>query len=805
MRSFLRIIFWFFSLCGVTFAQSDVDAFLGRYQDIWSNDTGQSYENTVWDTWEPALLITTSDTADTVDNIEIEVDEVTTGSLLQDDPLGQDIDVVRNEWGDQQEVLEWLYLRPVQYDITDGTLEVIWRDAPDGYVYTLPLEHTHVEVHIAWFVSRTTVTHTFTNPYATPIEASYMFPLWSDGAVDHMEMTIWNRTIIWSIKQKEKALEIYEQAKQEWKIASLLDQNRPNVFTQRVANILPWAKIEITISYFEPVRYDDGEYSYVFPMVVWPKFIPWGVTDGAEVTSPQISPHLTPYDITLKVNLDTWTPVVDLMSETHEIDIQKESETQLDITFAHDEIPNKDFVLTYVLSDDAPKVWTIFHKEPQDEKWFVALTIDPQLEPKPEEVLAKEIVFVLDSSGSMMWNPIQWVKDLMTQTIQWLTEKDSFNIIDFNSGAEALFPDAVPVKKITKDMWQQYVDELTAWWGTNMHVAFDLALEQSDGTNWKARIVVIMTDGDVWNEEQVLNLITDKLWNNKVFVFWVDLASNTYLLDKIAEVGKWKSIYAYSSETLDDKVQEFYESFRYPLLTDIEVDWGEARVDNVLPTIIPDLYAGQPLRLVGQFEQPGESLIKITWKQWPFDFSQDLVLQFPEENKNDALKSFRWREKIDELYMERRFEISEEYREWKTTEEREASTDTFEEAITELWLNYHILTEFTSFVAVDETIVNTWEVLEVEVPIYGVDGKDMQGTWPIAKSSKTKVYDASYAQDESVATVVWWRPNFTLPAFLPQTWAELPNSKMSMSRYISYIVLGLLSVLLLISTYVIIE
>lgn len=794
-------------------AQSDENAFIWRYQDdIWSiKDQDIVVEQTPTDllnspltiSWDierrTELSISVSDTGDLTDVIEVsEMSEIS-------EPVGEEgpveswdlddirlwvVDLKRNQWVNQAEVLEWLYLRPVEYDISDGTLEIIWRDAPEWFVYILPLEHTDVEVHIAGFVSRTTVTHTFTNPYATPIEASYMFPLWSDGAVDHMQMQIWNRTIIWSIKEKEQAEAIYQQAKAEWKIASILDQNRPNVFTQRVANILPGAKIEITISYFEPVRY-DGEYTYIFPMVVGPKFNPWSVTDPTDVVSPQIPSHLTPYDITMNVNLDAGTPVVNLKSETHDINIQKETESVLKITFAGDEIPNKDFAFTYWLSSDAPNFWTLFHKEPQDEKWFVALTVDPQIEPTEEQVLPKEIIFVLDSSGSMMGNPLAGVKSLMTQTIQWLQGKDSFNIIDFNSGAEALFVDAVPVIASTKEQGQRYVDDLVAWGWTNMHVAFDLALEQSDGNIWKARIVVIMTDGDVWNEDQVLNLLTEKLWNNKVFVFWVDTASNTYLLDKIAEVWKWKSIYAYSSEELDEKVNEFYESFRYPLLTDIEVDRWDARVDNVLPRIIPDLYAGQPLRLVWQFEQTWESLVTISGKQWSFDFSKELTLVFPEDNKNDALKSYRWREKIDEMYKDRRFEIGKESRDGRNTEYRDQSRADFKQEITDLWINYHILTEYTSFVAVDHTeVVNTGELLGVEVPIYGVDGKQMQGSsssfegageevvTTITTTTSTPSTTSRVMDIKSQLQWTWWSnswpvPSFNLPTFLPQTWAWL--------------------------------
>ena len=327
-----------------------------------------------------------------------------------------------------------------------GELRIL---APDGKpAGVCPLEHTDVAADIAGFVGRVTVRQTFHNPTDSKIEAVYVFPLPQNAAVDDMVMTVGDRRIVARIKPRDEAREIYEAARLAGHVASLLDQERPNIFTQSVANIEPGVEVVIEISYVETLKYDEGVFEWVFPMVVGPRYIPGGgsapapmtkgqdtprVPDGSKITPP-VAPKGTRagHDISLQATIwgGTGTLPYDIKSELHEIGIVQGRVHACFVSLKNKaEIPNRDFVLRYRLGSDEIGDTFLMHSDERGS--FFTLVLQPPRRIIPEQLMRRELIFVLDTSGSMRGFPLEKAKETMSRLIDTMHEGDTFNIITF--------------------------------------------------------------------------------------------------------------------------------------------------------------------------------------------------------------------------------------------------------------------------------------------------------------------------------------------------------------------------------------
>jgi len=303
-----------------------------------------------------------------------------------------------------------------------------------------PLRHTDVQVRIAGPLARVTVTQEFHNPFAEKIEAVYTFPLPPDSAVDDMTMHVGDRTIRGLIKPRDEARKIYEEARRTGRIASLLDQERPNIFTQAVANILPGATVQIQIGYVETVPYEAGAYSFNFPMVVAPRYMPRrGVPDAARI-APPVTPEGTRagHDIAVEVHLDAGVPIGAIESRTHDVAIERPNPRQAVVKLRDKSvIPNKDFILKYGVAGRRVEDAVLTHTG------YFTLLLQPPDRVQPAEIAPKELVFVLDTSGSMSGFPIEKAKEAMGLALDGLHPRDTFNLITFSGDIEILFPVAV--------------------------------------------------------------------------------------------------------------------------------------------------------------------------------------------------------------------------------------------------------------------------------------------------------------------------------------------------------------------------
>lgn len=557
-----------------------------------------------------------------------------------------------------------------------------------------PLEHTQVDVQIAGPIAEIAITQTFRNTSEGFIEATYVFPLQEEAAVDAAVMRIGEREIRAEIKEREEAKKLYEAARDEGKAASLTQQERPNIFTQKVANIPPGATIEVLLHVVQPLDYEDGVYRFDFPLVVGPRFIPADqpLADALAI-SPPVLPTTAADDqgIQARVDLDIGVmmgfPIGALRSPSHSaarIEARgDEGEVRLSGARA-----DRDFVLE-IDPDVADPVAGLIGQDGHFE-----LLLEPPVAPPPEKVVPRELVFVVDTSCSMSGKPIEMVQDAMRTALNDMLPGDSFQIIRFDDAVSALSSAPLPATPENVSRGITFIDHISGSGGTNMMAGILAALDYPDAVDprrgERQRIVALMTDGYIGNDQQILATISDHLGDSRIFAFGVGSSVNRYLLDQAASIGRGSVSYMLLNQDPREQVERFYDRIARPVLTDIHVDWGQMRVDSVYPERIPDLYAGQPLQLFGRYRGAGE--VVVTGRMGGKKFRQTLTMnELPQAEGTGLLPSAWARARVGALSQQLLWGQDEEV----------------EKEILETALEYSILSPYTSFVAVERHILNT--------------------------------------------------------------------------------------------------
>ena len=612
-----------------------------------------------------------------------------------------------------------------QENVTEGALFAVGKKGKS--LGACPLKHTSVKTDISGFLARVTVTQEFENNFTEPIEAVYTFPLSQNSAVDAMTMKIGERTIRGKILKREEARKVYEDAKTEGKTASLLDQERPNIFTQAVANILPSEKIIIEISYVETLKYEDGSYEFVFPMTVAPRYIPGSIIDANKI-SPTVALTRAGHDISIEVNLNAGVPVEEIRSNSHEIESINLSANSAKISLKDAEtIPNKDFILRYDVTGKRIEDAILTHKDARG--GFFTLMLSPPDRFTTEDITPKEIVFVLDTSGSMSGFPIEKAKEALKLSLDGLYPNDTFNLITFAGDTAIVFDKPVPATQANLERAQRFLDEKESGGGTEMMAAIKAALEPSDAQD-HIRIVCFMTDGMVGNEAAIIAEV-QKHPKARVFSFGIGESVNRYLLDKIASEGNGEAEYVALTDDGSKAAKRFYERVRTPLLTDISIDWNGLAVTDIYPKKIGDLFSAKPVIIHGRYANAMNGTIKLKGKVAGQEMVREIPVNLPEtENANDVLATLWARTKIDDL-MSKSLKYDAEEEEEFLDIKAKTKTD-----IIGLSLKYNLLTQFTSFVAVEEKVRTVGgKPRKVEVPV-----ELAEGTFGNKESNLKQVY-----------------------------------------------------------------
>jgi Ca-activated chloride channel family protein len=487
----------------------------------------------------------------------------------------------------------------------------------------LPLESTSVDAGISGYIATVNVLQKYHNPYSDKIEAVYVFPLPQNAAVTDFVMIVGDRKIRGIIREKEEAQRIYQQAKSQGYRASLLIQERPNIFKQRVANIEPGKRIDISITFFNTLKYENGEFEFVFPTVVGPRYNPAGQSDGIGAVGRDthsgsgqstdvryLRPNeTTAHNIAINVDIDAGVSIEKVYSRSHVINVDKKSPSHAVVTLSpNDRIPNKDFMVRYKTSGREVKTAMMVHKG--DKGNYFTLMLQPPEDLKNLPRIPREMVFVLDCSGSMSGRPLNKAKEAVRRALRNLNADDTFQMIRFSSNASALGPNPVPATPDNVKKGLEYLESLNSYGGTEMIEGIKAALDFPHDKS-RLRIISFMTDGYIGNEYQILAAIHERLGASRIFSFGVGNSVNRYLLERMAVMGRGAVAYVGLDESAGEAVDRFYDVATRPAMANIDIDWGNLKVDDVYPKRIPDLFVGRPVMITGRLKNNASGRIRI--------------------------------------------------------------------------------------------------------------------------------------------------------------------------------------------------
>jgi Ca-activated chloride channel homolog len=612
----------------------------------------------------------------------------------------------------------------------------LYANSPDGEKLSFPLEHTEVLAKIAGNIARVEVIQTFQNPFNHPLEAIYIFPLPDESAVDDMEIKIGDRIIKGNIKKREEAKKIYQEAKKQGKTVGLLEQERDNIFTQSLANILPGEKIDVTIRYTDSLKFTGGNYEFIFPMVVGPRYIPGNVIDHSGDTDQvpdanRISPPIiaegmrTGHDIGVTVEIDAGLPINNIISTSHQIDVENQGKKALIKLQKHDNILNKDLILRYEISGKQTEV-TVLNQVDERGLHFAVYLI-PAITYNPQDVVAKDVIFLMDTSGSQMGAPLAQCKELMRRFINVLNPDDTFTIIDFDNTAKYLSKQPLTNTPQNRQKAINYINKLDANGGTELMNGINAVMNFPESPSGRLRSIVLLTDGYIGNDNEILSAVQDQLKpGNRLYSFGVGSGVNRYLLNRIAEIGRGTCQILRQDENPEPVAEKFFREINNPVLTNISITWeGTGEKPIIYPSFLPDLFAEQPLVLFGKKADKISGKIHIKGmvaRGYEYEKTLDIV---GEERGNIAIAQLWGRQKIKDVM--------------KTMLNMETKKGV--EEVTETALTYQLLSQYTSFVAVsdDVRIDPESEQISMEVPVEMPEGVSYQGVFASAPPPATMI------------------------------------------------------------------
>jgi Ca-activated chloride channel homolog len=616
-------------------------------------------------------------------------------------------------------------------DVTQGALRVV---KPGGEVVECPLQHTDVKADVSGFIARVKVTQTFFNPLDEKIEAVYVFPLPHQAAVDDMTMVLGERKIVGLIKRRAEARSIYEQALAQGMTAALLEQERPNIFTQSVGNIAPKQEVKIEISYVDVLAYDMGTYEFHFPMVVGPRYIPGGATsaiapvppelkgavgeldkrkvvegsdapkgtgwspdttrvpDASRITPPVLKPGMrNGHDISFTLSMDAGVPIQDLVVANHKANVNKDGKTRATIALdPSDSIPNKDFVVRYGVVGKKPEMALLTHTDSKNQGYFM-LMVQPAEDEKLKASPPREIVFMIDVSGSMSGLPTAKNIQVMQEMLRLCKGEDTVQVITFANQADKLFEKPVPVNEENIKRALNFTQGLRGGGGTEMLKGVKMAINEPADEK-RVRIIVMLTDGFIGNEAEIIAEVGKTAGDRlKFWVLGIGNSVNRFLVDGVAKqgggMGKVLELGGDSKGVAVEVMQRIHQA----QLSNISIDWAGLKISETYPAKLPELWADRPLIVYGLF-QPGaekdgkEATIRVTGKvegeaaSWPV-----AVFMPAKQPANEVLSKVWARQKIEDLMQSTYY----------------AGSPAVEEVVTGIALEYRLMSQYTSFVAVD--------------------------------------------------------------------------------------------------------
>ena len=591
-----------------------------------------------------------------------------------------------------------------------GEGSLVYRSPLTGRYESVPLVHTDAAFDVRGLVAAATVTQQYANTGTEPIEAVYVFPLPHDGAVYDMEIRIGDRIIRSVIREREEAKRVYEVAKSAGKRAALVEQERPNIFTASIANIMPGDHIDVRLRYVQPLRWEAGRTRLVFPMVVGPRYIPgtkavghsgsgWApdtnfVPDASRITPAVRNPeNRSGHDISLAVDLDTGFQAAYIHCVSHEVAVRRLQDGRQHVELAAGAtIPNKDFVLEVQQAEGSQPKAALFLSPENDsgETHFLLAAFPPTVQPREREPV--EMLYMIDVSGSMEGTSIEQARGALLQALGRLRPSDRFGILAFSSGygefAQAPLP-GTPENLIAA---RRYVQGLQAGGGTEMLPAL-LHLMRTPEIPGRLRHIVLLTDGDLGNEEEIFAALRSDLGDARLYTVAIGSAPNLFLATKMAQFGRGTFTHIADISEIQEQMMRLLESIESPVLTDLQLSFAGVQVEDVYPKRLPDLFLRQPLLIFGRISKGRVGTLHLIARAGNETYKASIAFDTSKATFHPGITTLWGRQRAEELMDA-----------WRSSDQQgraEIRASVISHAI-----RYRLVTRFTSLVAVEELVAN---------------------------------------------------------------------------------------------------
>lgn len=551
---------------------------------------------------------------------------------------------------------------------------------------SLLLEHTSVYATVSAGLARVEVTQWFHNPFDEAVDATYLMPLPTGAAVDSLVLRCGGRTLDGFVVDREEARALYEEARGEGRKAALLEQARDNLFRWSVAGICPGEEVEVTLGYTELLPVADGLTTFTFPMTVGPRYSPPWVEDAAGLVTPYADEGRA-VDVT--VDIAEGLRVGTLFSDTDEVVVEEEGDWGATVALQGELTrPDHDFSLTWALDgEDFVASAVAWQPDPAEDGW-IALTVAPPAPATPARAVPRELLYVIDSSCSMAGEPYQVATETVLASLRRMRPSDTFNLVRFGDAATALFDTPQPSSPAAREAAERWLSVFDGG-GTNLSqgITWSLGLP---GNPRAQRLLLLLTDGFVGDEQDVFRLLRRNLGRASVFALGIGSSPNRHLLEGVAEVGGGGVLYHTPGRPVASVVDRFLDRISRPVLTGLTVEWGELDVYETYPSRLPAVWDGQTLRLVGRFARldggtgPLDTMVRV--RGWAGDgrYEADLPVRVdPEDTLHEPVALVWARRKIAEL-------------------ERRYGVDGAADEVREVALEYGLVSRQTSLVAVDD-------------------------------------------------------------------------------------------------------
>lgn len=599
----------------------------------------------------------------------------------------------------------------------------------DGREVALPTLKTDYDVDVRGDLVEVQVTQRFENPGDVPLDATYQFPLHEDAAVYAMTMRVGDEVVRAEIQERDEAQRTFEEAKIEGRAAVLTEQHRPNLFQQSVANLMPGVPVEVVLNYVHAASRRDGRYHITLPLVVGPRYNPGAgaanALAGDDMGLPQHAPvqqidapaTLDESRVGIEVRIDAGMPLAAVESATHEVDVKRLGQTDARVELARGRaLDNRHFELSYGVYATKPTAGLLADFDPAQQRGYFSVLIEPPANAGHDLATPREMVFVLDCSGSMSGQPMEASKAFMRKSLRGLRATDTFRIIRFSDEANEYSREPIAATPANIEDALEYVDDLHGSGGTHMRSGIEQALRVPVPAG-SIRLVTFMTDGYIGNEFEITTLLRSEVGDARLFAIGVGAGVNRFLIEEMARTGRGFARYIDPTADVDAVASELAERLETPVLTDIELRATDAGIEQVAPRLIPDLFAGQSVRITGSYTRPGAHTIIVRGKVNGRRIEIPLEVDLPSEPTDGDAVRLTWA----------RAQIDERMHALSTPLELRAQAkndDELKSEVTRLGLNYSLMTQWTSFVAVSERVVNDEPGANAagEVPVSQVAG-----------------------------------------------------------------------------------